>query len=87
MGHQAEEGDLQDLASLWDSKASRQFPEGQAIGTKEFGWSIAQTQMWEKFDEAMKQDFQLAPKMFWLTFLPKRGKPNPVHTVFRVRGD
>ena len=36
----------------------------------------------------MEQDFQLAPKEFWLSFQwLRRGERNPVHMVFSVGGE
>uniref|UniRef100_A0A3Q3VWQ5 DAGKc domain-containing protein n=1 Tax=Mola mola TaxID=94237 RepID=A0A3Q3VWQ5_MOLML len=48
----------------------------------------AKTRVWEEFGEAMEQDFQSAPKKFWQTVRRlRRGKRNPVHTVFGVGGE
>ena len=44
--------------------------------------------MWEEFGEAMKQNFESAPKKFWQTiWWIRRGKWNPVHTAFSVGGE
>ena len=49
--------------------------------------TVAKTQMWEEFCEAMEQDFQSTTKKFWQAIQwHRRGKQNSVHTVFGVGG-
>ena len=44
--------------------------------------------MWEEFGEAMEKDFHSTPKKFWqIVRRLRRGKQNPVHTVFSAGGE
>ncbi len=71
---------------VWDSEAADGYRQAKRAAARVV--AEAKTRVWEKFGEAMEEDYRSASKRFWQTVRRlRRGKQYPANTVYSGGGE